>query len=539
MNIEGIVNNIKRSQRQELEKLYKETYTTGAFCTQEQANVLLHHSKELKRQIGLIIDRKGNVLFVIIGNHTSILIPELPVQRTAKNRLRGLRLLHTHLNDELLTQEDLMDLLFLRLDYCTVLTMTKEGTPHQIQCAHLSNTNTFHIYPPTSLTGYKEDHIPSPQEIESTLSAKHTNISTSTAILISVDTAPKEIQEYHIQELREIAKSLSLSTPAYMIQRIKKRSQPHTLSKDKLAELEILALQHNADLLLFDGELSASQRMNLSKVTDRTVIDRTQLILEIFSKNAHTKEGKVQVEIAQLSYEQSALLGQGKALDRIGGGIGAKGAGESKLELDRRKIKERITSLNKELHLLSLRRESRRAHRASNSQIVASLVGYTNSGKSSLLNMLTQSTIPVEDKLFATLEPTIRQWYLSAQETILLADTVGFIRNLPKELLLAFMSTLEELYSSTILLHVVDMTHPHMQEHISSVEDILTQMDLIHLPRCIIFNKCDSATEGQKHFCIQQYPRSLFISAKTSEGKKELIHYIAKELPYIQKAIRF
>ena len=321
---------------------------------------------------------------------------------------------------------------------------------------------------------------------------------TPRALLVSVSALPRLVQERNLDELAALAHTAGLTVAGRMVQRVTQVNPRLILGKGKVAELEVQALQGRADMLVFDGELAPAQLHNLADITERKVMDRTQLILDIFAQHAVTRAGKLQVELAQLRYTQPRLVGKNRAMDRLMGGIGGRGPGETKLETDRRKIRERMARIRTALDQLRRQRAFTRARRARQGLPVAALVGYTNAGKSTLLNTLTRSEVLAENKLFATLDPTTRRLRFPAARELVLADTVGFIRNLPKELTEAFQATLEELESADLLLHVADAAHPDLLQQIAAVEDTLTQMDLDRVPRLLLLNKWDQlAAPGQ------------------------------------------
>ena len=290
------------------------------------------------------------------------------------------------------------------------------------------------------------------------------------------------------------------------------------------------ALQGRAGMLIFDGELSPSQLHNLADITERKVVDRTQLILDIFAQHAVSRAGKLQVELAQLRYTQPRLVGKNRAMDRLMGGIGGRGPGETKLETDRRKIRDRMARIRKELDQLRKQRSFTRARRSRQGIPLAALVGYTNAGKSTLLNTLTRSEVLVENKLFATLDPTTRRLRFPAEKELILADTVGFIRNLPKELMDAFRATLEELEAAHLLLHVADASHPDLLQQISAVETILAEMELDRMPRLLILNKWDQLEAPARAELADAFPHALPVAAKTGEGCKPLLEQLEMRL---------
>lgn len=463
---------------------------------------------------------------VLIGTATNIYIPELPRAGTGPNRLRGLRLLHTHLENGGLSQEDLMDMLFLRLDAAIALTVTEPGGPARFQVGWLEKSgdppyHTSDLIPwhdtewdfNTIISDY-EKNTP-----DSGLSAdKDKN-----AILVSVSSQPHSIQERNLAELAELAATAGLNVAGTLIQRASAPKPGFILGKGKLAELEIQALNTNADLLVFDGELAPAQLHNLADITERKVLDRTQLILDIFAQHAITRAGKLQVELAQLAYSQPRLAGKHKALDRLMGGIGGRGPGESRLETDRRRIRERMGQLRRELEKMRRQRNYARQHRQKNQIPVAALVGYTNAGKSSLLNKLTSSEILAADKLFATLDTSTRRIRFPEAREFTISDTVGFIRNLPRELMEAFRATLEELGNADLLIHVADAASPELERQMDSVNAILEELGL-HEKKCIlVLNKTDLLKPEAIQDLSETWPGVIPVSAKSGRGLDKLL----------------
>ncbi len=468
---------------------------------------------------------------VIVGDTTSILIPSLPRGRSGAERLRGLRLLHTHLQPDGLSEEDCQDMIFLRLDAVIVLTVNPWGEPVQWQQACLLPPN------PENTPYRREKLLPwdntdagitaNAEALEAELAraldqAQHAS-DAPRALLVSVSPLPRPIQERNLAELTELAHTAGIHVVGTMTQRVNQINPKFILGKGKMAELEVQALQGQASMLVFDGELSPAQLHNLADITERKVIDRTQLILDIFAQHATTKAGQWQVEMAQLKYAQPRLTGKNRAMDRLMGGIGGRGPGETKLETDRRRIRERIARIKKELENLRKQRAFTRARRARQGIPLAALVGYTNAGKSTLLNTLTRSEVLAENKLFATLDPTTRRLRFPLEREIILTDTVGFIRNLPKELTDAFRATLEELEAADMLIHVADASHPEMQHQLSAVDTILEEMELAHIPRLLILNKWDALPPESKAILADSYPHAIPAAALHGEGLERLL----------------
>jgi GTP-binding protein HflX len=396
-----------------------------------------------------------------------------------------------------------MDLLFLRLDLMAVIKMQPSGLPERIYGVHLIPTpvdgQNWLFLPPMVPT---RQHI-SFTELISALEEEFARLrplkkierSRDRAILISVTSASgvrdREAAAESMDELVELARTAGVIVLDTVIQHRKQINPKYLLGKGKLGEIMLAALRLQANLLIFDMELNPSQIRSITDHTDLRIIDRTQLILDIFAQRALSREGKLQIEMAQLKYMMPRLSMRDDALSRLTGGIGARGPGETKLEVDRRRINDRLTRLAKELKAVSRERHHRRSQRRKKNVPVISLVGYTNAGKSTLLNTLTNSNITTEDKLFATLDPTSRRLRFPEDIEVIITDTVGFIRNLPTELLQAFKATLEELYEADLLVHVIDVSNPRFKDQIKVVESILVDLELHTIPCLRVFNKID------------------------------------------------
>lgn len=532
----GNLQGLKPSQLNALERLYKRRYPGNALWTTEQVKELAILSAAINRQIGLLVDRRGKVQVVIVGDASSLLIPELPPISESGKILRGWRLIHTHLDNSLLSREDLLDMLFLRLDAIISLSIAANGDPVLWQGATLAPHDPMaKNQEPWILTEARPWHQPDwdfsgivdnlEKKFDETATGRK-SVQEQRAVLVSVSSDPISRQEKYLDELAELAKSAGIKPMERLIQRSNRAAPKLLPGKGKMAELEIKALDSGADLLIFDGELSPAQLNNLAETTQRKVIDRTQLILDIFARRATSKAGKLQVEMAQLAYAQPRLSGKHNALDRLAGGPGGRGPGETKLETDRRKIRERMAFLRKQLQQLRKQREHVRLRRLNNGIPQIALIGYTNAGKSSLLNKITASSVIEENLLFATLDPSSRRIRFPSEKEIIISDTVGFIRNLPKELMEAFRATLEELASATIFLHVVDCSNPDFISQMESVNSILEELDYARKPVILIFNKSDRITEEDRHALIRGWSHAHCVSARTGTGLKELMEEI-------------
>ena len=529
---------LKPSQLNALNRLFNRRFPAEDVYTIDQARELALLSRALGRQVGLLIDRKGRVQMVLVGEAGSILIPELPRGRTGQERLRGLRLLHTHLSPDGISQEDLMDMLFLRLDAVIALSVNPTGDPVQWQAAHLLPSGAagkpYHLDVPQPWDRTAAQFTATAEALEEELARRGEDAREATdaprALLVSVAAQPRILQERNLDELAELARTAGLIVAGRMAQRVAQVNPRLILGKGKVAELEVLALQGRAGMLVFDGELSPAQLHNLADITERKVIDRTQLILDIFAQHAVTRAGKLQVELAQLRYTLPRLVGKNRAMDRLMGGIGGRGPGETKLETDRRKSRERMARIRKELDQLRRQRAFTRARRSRQGIPLAALVGYTNAGKSTLLNRLTRSDVLAENKLFATLDPTTRRLRFPAEREIILADTVGFIRNLPKELMDAFRATLEELEAADLLVHVADASHPDLLQQIAAVETILAEMELARVPRLLVLNKWDQLAAPARAELADAFPLALPVSAKSGDGLNYLLEQLETDL---------
>ncbi len=475
--------------------------------TPEFARQLSELSHETRRQIGALIDRKGYVEFVVVGDARRIEWPDLKRTRVAEDRFRGLRAVHTHLRGEELTQDDLNDLALLRLDLMVAVDVDERtGIPGRVHSAHLLPSTPEEVEGAgTTPYAFLEASVPSQldvdflelinsleEEMARTRRAGRRATVRDRAILVGITTASLSEAEESMAELRELAASAGIVVLNEIVQRRQAVDPRTVLGKGKLDELLVRALRVGADLIVFDRELSPAQVRSISEATDLKVIDRAQLILDIFAQRAQTSEGKIQVELAQLRYLLPRLIaGHDSAFSRLAGGIGGRGPGETKLETDRRRVRDRINRLEKEIESQRQRRQQRRKVRARRELPIISIVGYTNAGKSTLLNTLTSSEVLAEQRMFATLDPTSRRLRLPREHEVIINDTVGFIRDLPPDLIAAFRATLEEIDDSDVLIHLVDASNPRWQQQLESVERILSDLGHTDIPRLVVFNKAD------------------------------------------------
>jgi GTP-binding protein HflX len=465
----------------------------------ELCKAICELSFEIRRQIGVLIDRRGWTTHVIVGDYQQIVIPSLEKYRSGEGRLKGLRCVHTHLHKEPLTRDDFMDLALLSLDLMAAVTVDQTGRPDHIHAAHLLpegvDGRNWEVLPPLDPGQLDLACLDLIRSLESefarTVRAQQVKGKWQRAVLVSVSTAPRGVAQDSMDELQELAESSRIAVVDRVMQHRRKINPRFLMGERKLMELVILALQKGGDLLIFDQELNPSQVRSIADLTELKVIDRTQLILDIFSQRARSREGKIQVELAQCKYLLPRLTGRGTAMSRLTGGIGGRGPGETKLEVDRRRVRKRIAQLERSLVSIQKQRAQRRARRNKKGLPIISLVGYTNAGKSTLLNTLTRSSELAEKRLFATLDPTSRRKRLPKEAEVIISDTVGFIRQLPQELIAAFRATLEELEDADLLIHVIDISNPRFSHQITSVERILEQLGLNGIPLIKVLNKQD------------------------------------------------
>ncbi len=523
------MNDLKPAQKNRLEKIGQRRVRENQVVNQELAREIVGLSLELGKQIGLLIDRNGKVIHIILGDASRIFIPELERSRSA--RLRGLRLVHTHLNREPLSDEDLADLTLLRLDYITAITIDQNGFPDLFYSAHIlpGRSPGYILEDPARAGQLPETFREVISNLEDQFEKEENRLKKSSsgprAFLVGVytpDMRRRRSPEDSMAELQELCRTAGVEPVDIIIQK-RPRIDPVTLiGSGKVREISIQAVQQNVELMIFDLELSPAQATRLSAESDLKIIDRTQLILDIFARNAGSRDGKLQVELAQLRYLKGRLSEKDDNMSRLTGGIGGRGPGETVLEIGRRRVNDKISRLEKELKSLRHRRELNRRQRDRRGLPVVSIVGYTNAGKSTLLNGLTNSEVIAENRLFATLDPTTRRLRFPEEREIILSDTVGFIHDLPPELSRAFQATLEELEDSSLLLHCIDASDSNRQLKIEAVNAILEEMDLLSIPCIRVYNKADLADE-QITESLRKQENSVVISALNRSGMEELL----------------
>ncbi|MBF0450277.1 MAG: GTPase HflX [Candidatus Magnetomorum sp.] len=536
--IHGNTSGLKPNHLLRLEKLYHRRSPQDFLITQEIARDFCRLSHEIHRQIGLLIDRRGTIRFVIIGDHHGLIIPHLEDYRSGPGRLNGLRLIHTHLDQNGLSEEDLADLIVLRMDFISAITLHPDGTPNHIFCAHLLPTSTesknYILLPPFDPGQLQMDCKKRILAIEDEMSHQESVqaalMGDQRAFLVHVTQhSLKQEALQSMEELDELARSCGVQVIDRVIQYRHKQDPRFLLGKGKIRSLALQVLQQNANMIIFDQELNPSQIRSITDEVELRVIDRTQLILDIFARQAQSREGKLQVELAQLKYILPRLITKNTAMSRLTGGIGGRGPGETRLEINRRRARERIKHLQEQLKQVHRSRDRQKSKRKKRGLPIISIIGYTNAGKSTLLNTLTQSQVQAENRLFVTLDPTSRRIKFPQNMEVILTDTVGFIRDLPEDLVAAFQATLEQLDDADILLHVVDRSNPKYENHIQSVNKILNTLNIQQKPCIIVFNKVDLIPDKQRHG-LRYENNCVFVSARQKQSLTPLIEMIMNRI---------
>jgi len=497
----------------------------------------------------VLVHRSGQVDSVVVGDAGKLMLPDIGRLRAAEGRFRGLRLVHTHLRAEPLTRDDLVDLVRLRLDVVAAIQIASNGEPRAMVYAHNVPAEDDGRAPPYREVGpvpIAQAHLDVGRlmadleaEFARRARAREVKAKDGRAILVHVGDKSKGAGAAHeadesMRELRELARTAGTDVADCVVQMRDHVDPKFVMGKGKLEEVVVRAMQLDAGVLVFDRDLSPAQASGIAKHTDLKVIDRTQLILDIFAQRAQSRDGKLQVELAQLKYAMPRLGQKDDSLSRLTGGIGGRGPGETKLEIGRRRAKDRVTHLERQLKQLARQREQRRRKRTRGGVPTVAIVGYTNAGKSTLLNTLTGSEVLAEDKLFATLDTRSRTlrcgWAGWGEREVVLTDTVGFIRKLPKDLFAAFRATFEEAADADLLVHVVDASDPARDEQVRTVVDVLDDLDLSVIPRLVVYNKIDRLAVGELRLLERSERQAAFVIATQRESTRPLIERIAREL---------
>jgi len=537
--VHGNLTGLKPAEKRALERLSRRRVPPDRILTPDLAGALAMVSRETGRQVGLFIDRKGQVTQVTVGSATGILLPDFGRIRAGERWFRGLRLVHTHLRSEPLSRDDLTDLTRLRLDMVVAVGVGPDGAPGAVYLAHLlppsSGGEVYRQIGPLNLGMLPGSFLglvgSLEEEFKRQVASRRVDMPGGRAVLVHLSSDRRELPEAErfLDELAELARTAGVEVVDRVVQ-VRPRPDPlYVIGRGKLEEVVVRAMQRDAELLVLDRNLGPNQARAIAEMTDLKVIDRTQLILDIFAQRAHSLDGKLKVELAQLKYLLPRLGQRDDSLSRLTGGIGGRGPGETKLEIGRRRARDRIGRIQKRLERLARGRAQRRAKRRRAGVPIVSIVGYTNAGKSTLLNALTRSDVPVEDKLFATLDTASRRLRFPREREVIVTDTVGFIRDLPRDLVDAFKATLEELEDAALLLHVVDAADPMRTEQIGWVEQILIDLGLEPTPRLVVVNKADLVAPAEADAVAERY-EGIAISATRPETLHALLERIEARL---------
>ena len=567
---------LKPSELATLERVYRRRVAPQDVVSAELGAFLCEVSRRIGRQVGVLISRQGAIEHVFVGDASRILLPEVGRLRAGHGRFRGLRLVHTHLRNEGLSRDDLVDLALLRLDLVAAVGVNHEGRPADLFVAHLvpprEGGSPWVLLPAAPFHRAEVDCVDLvaalEEEFDRVLPTGRKTRAAERALLVVAEIGNRRGQSRvrslpalpaaerrgrawepaqgsqdnsrvrslpalpaaehrgrvwepaqgsqdnsnRVHELRELCRTAGLEVVDVAVQRRPEADPRYLIGRGKLEDVLVRAMQFDASVLIFDPDLSPGQAHAITAFTDLKVIDRTILILDIFAQRARSRDAKLQVELAQLRYRLPRLQEENTMMSRLVGGIGGRGPGETKLEIGRRRARERLHRLEKDIEETRRQRQGRRAAREGRGLPLVAIVGYTNSGKSTLLNSLTGSEVLVEDKLFATLDPTTRRLRFPRERELILADTVGFIRDLPQDLAQAFHATLEELDGADLLLHVVDAADADRDAHITAVERILGDLELAETPRLLVYNKVDRLLPEEKSI-LEADGRNLAISA--------------------------
>jgi GTP-binding protein HflX len=554
--IHGNTQGIQPSQRRALDRTYRRRVAPHEVVSPELARHLSEISAELGRQVGVLVGRDGAIRDVIVGDASQLMLPDIGRLRGRAGRFRGLRLVHTHLKGESLTADDLNDLALLRLDMVAMVEVRGDGLPGRVEVAYLdpaalaagleaeaeaaapaeggaaggAGPDTSPDLPPAEpFLRVSARNVQSLDlDFQSTITALEDEFARVIARAAGTSGAERALviginpDDDHFAETLELVRSAGVVIAGKLRQR-RARVHPKTVvGKGKLQEIVLEAMRRNASVAIFDIDLKPAQARAFEDATGLKAIDRTQLILDVFAQRARSADGKLQVELAQLRYSLPRLTEKDAGLSRLTGGIGGRGPGETVMEIGRRRIRDRIRGLEKRVEQLSRQRDLRRRRRRSSNIPVLSIIGYTNAGKSTLLNALTDSDIEVADKLFMTLDPTSRRLRFPREGEVIITDTVGFIADLPEDLVAAFRATLEELADADLLLHVIDASDPRIDEKIAAVEKLLGDLDLPAVPILRVLNKVDLLPPGQAAGLARRFD-AVAVSAARREGLEELM----------------
>lgn len=536
----GDLSGLKTSQKRALERIYRNPIGSTAPVTQEFANRLCEISAEINRVVAVLVDRVGGVEAVVVGDAERVYLPDIGRQRAAQGRFRGIRLIRTYLasggHDAALSRDDLADLSKLQLDMVMTISVGHHGEAGHTQWAHLLPANpqerTWEIHSEARPHDCYFDFGTFIRELESEFERKTTALirtGADPAMVVYVATPQGRDEQVELAELLELARTAQVEVVETIVQKRTHMHPKYAVGRGKIEEITLRALQLDCDLVIFAQELTPGQLRAITDATDLKVIDRTQLILDIFAQRATSRDGKIQVELAQLKYNLPRLHARNTGMSRLTGGIGGRGPGETKLEINRRRAYDKIVELEREIGRIGQQRAVRRKRRQQSEIPIVSVVGYTNAGKSTLLNALTQSDVLSEDTLFATLRPTSRRIRYGQGPGMILTDTVGFIHELPAELVAAFKATLEELDEADLLIHLVDISSENFEQRMEAVNRILSDIGLGEKEQVLVFNKADLVEPRIAQALSRRYD-AIAISALDRRTTKGLLEELANRI---------
>ncbi len=526
--LHGDIRGLKAAQRGALERTYRRKVRPDQVVSTELARHLCALSREIGRQVGVLLTRDGAVSRVIVGDARQLEIPDIGRLRGGPGRFRRLRLVHTHLRGESLTADDLNDLALLRLDMVAVVQALEDGSAGGIEVAYLApesaaegaaETTPFLRVEAPQVYQLELDFAATIRAVEREMGRRRSGREAERERALVIGVRP---DDGHFRETVELVRSAGVDVAGVMRQR-RSRVHPRTVvGRGKLTEIVLQSMRAGAEVAIFDIDLKPAQARAFEDATGLKAIDRTQLILDVFAQRARSRDGKLQVELAQLRYSLPRLTEKDEGLSRLTGGIGGRGPGETVLEVGRRRLRDRIRKLEKQVERLSRQRDVARSRRRDRRVPVLSLIGYTNAGKSTLLNAMTRSSVKTASQLFVTLDPTSRRIRFPREGEVVITDTVGFIAELPPDLVRAFRATLEELGDADLLLHVVDGSDPAWRSKVQAVEGLIDELSLKSKPLLVVLNKCDLVTEERARLLAERLD-AIAVSARTRAGLDRLV----------------
>jgi GTP-binding protein HflX len=530
--VTGNLQGLQASQKRTLDRTFRRRVPPDRVVTQELARHLAAISREIGRQVGVLIGRNGAIRHVIVGDTSQLMLPDIGRLRGGAGRFRGLRLVHTHVRGEDLSPDDLNDLALLRLDMVAMVEARDDGLPGRVEVAYLDPAVLASVDEAVPDDPFVHVHARDAGALSLDFQNTMASLEEEFARVADRSRGPSDAEralvigvrpdDDHFAEVLELVRSAGVVIAGTTRQK-RRRIHPKTIiGPGKLQELVLEAMRKNATVAIFDIDLKPAQARAFEDATGLKAIDRTQLILDIFAQRARSRDGKLQVELAQLKYSLPRLTEKDEGLSRLTGGIGGRGPGETVMEIGRRRIRDRIRALEKQVQQLSRQRDMRRRRRRDQRIPVLSIVGYTNAGKSTLLNALTNSEVEAQDKLFMTLDPTTRRLRFPREGEVILSDTVGFISELPDDLVTAFRATLEELGDADLLLHVVDAADLRLDDKVEAVDRLLAELDLAEIPVLMVLNKADLVPANELPGLCARY-RGVAVSSLRREGLTELI----------------